>query len=356
MFKKRGNFSNTFNSGADLIRSVEYVDSEHQETIFIGGYRGTDSVQIAFSTKNRDLLVDLIAKFRALNLEVSNLDSEFLIIDLGTIRISTENKESLSKFLDTIDEMNPIGKEVKKEIYDTLGLKQISDFDEFVEELKGMINESRLEEALEKALSVENEDILYVVGNYCESISRLEWAIQCYQLIPEGNLHYHESNYRSAHLIMEIKNSNDQSEEFSSFDMLEEKNDHSLLDEEKMVSYMLKAEENTDNQRFIDIVYHQLSGGDGFTPDVDDVRVNEETLFSIARKTKSLRHENAGLKEENHALLSRLAMLEKELMKAKKDKKSEVSGYSSRGMFGKISGNSSDDQGDLLENSKTNSL
>lgn len=314
MYEKVGDFSNILNTGgAPLNRSVRYVNNQNEITIC--GYRGTADIRISFNTNDQALRDQLILQCRRYNLKIDKI----------SLVIATSDKTSLAKFLNIIDELSLIGNKIKKEIFDTLELKQIPNFDEFLEELKNLIKNIRIQKNLEKtlfeknksidikknicylldskvleqALSAEDENLLYLLGKYCEEISEPIWAIEFYKNIPKENPHYYEANYASAHLAIEhkIKKSDLLREETNS---LEAKLALSL--ELSCMLEAAKTDPNANAQRLVDQLYHTECGCEGLVPDVEGVAVNEETLAAMA--------------EQKKLLLDKCAFLEKKLAKS----------------------------------------
>lgn len=354
MSLKRGDYSRIFNAGDSLLnQEVSYVDVDmpigEQDSIGLYGYRD-GSVQIVFSMTDEGLQARLEQRSRDIRLPVSS----------GSIRpfdlsIYTKDKELLAKFLDIIDEMRPIGKEVKKEIFNTLELNRISDRDGFFAELKKMIDEANLDGALNKAFSVEDEDILHILGEYCESIPNLAWAIECYERIPEGNLHYVDSKVRLAHLLMLIKSSAEQLEIPTDEDSLDEKRPDgghlSLTYEEEVTINLLNANEasiaatgTSEVQPMVNRLYEGLCGRQLGQPFEFDVRTNSEAVISLAREMKLLQ--------------DRVALLEQQLVEAKMGQGSAglYHAYAPVGSSQKNSAPSSDSEKSNVKKNRRNSF
>ena len=270
VWHKEGDLSQILITAGDLTnRRVIYTDVINTEKITLYG-RSDNKIQIYYKTNNTRLLKELIK----LGLPVHSLDWEDGILCIGMMSLLSDDKKLLAIFLNTIDKLSPIGKATKKDMFNTLELKQISDMEGFIAELKSLIDASSLDDALQKAQSVEDDDILWILAQYCETSNKLSQALSFYKLIPADNPHYKEANFQSAHLCMQIKQSSELKRAVSLDEEEAKVDDINNPDQQRIIEeflFSLRAD-NPNSQRLVDQLYHQLSGGIGLEPVISKVK------------------------------------------------------------------------------------
>ncbi len=114
---KEGDFARVYDSGAELNRSVRYKNTrtlKDEEEIFIGGYRNTESKQICYQNKNKEILNAIEKKCKSLNLPI---DYDSLC---HTIRLSSSEKLQLASFILIIDSERTLGQDIYKDISNSL--------------------------------------------------------------------------------------------------------------------------------------------------------------------------------------------------------------------------------------------
>ena len=170
---KKGDFSQTFCSGAELIKQVVYKNVTHEPhaEISICGYIG-GGITIFFCSKQ--LINALLDKCKEAKLFV---EDDFCARDLGLTSIeansaSKQDKALLAQFLHCIDSVILLGKEVKREIFNTLNLDYIADEKSFYENLEKLIDEDKLEQATKIAQS-DDDDVLWKLGQCCENKQKI---------------------------------------------------------------------------------------------------------------------------------------------------------------------------------------
>lgn len=104
---KEGDFSRYYNSGANLNRYVEFKNKKTDETLFIGGYKRTDHLQIIY--RNKELAKTLLE--RCYDLEIPVEDDL-----IGGVILNSNNKSFIALFINTIAEMTAIPIETRDEM------------------------------------------------------------------------------------------------------------------------------------------------------------------------------------------------------------------------------------------------
>lgn len=108
-WNKEGDFSDHYNSGADLNRCVHY--KRNKEEIFIGGYRNTDNIKIIYRSENNSK--QLLEKCYDLEIPVED--------DLiGGIKLYSNNKIHLTTFINAIASIASLPKQTADNIISLL--------------------------------------------------------------------------------------------------------------------------------------------------------------------------------------------------------------------------------------------
>jgi tetratricopeptide (TPR) repeat protein len=313
---KKGDFSRAFNSGGELIRQVEYknVTNEPRVKVFIGGYY-SGSRRVIFRSK--ELIDGFLNKCKEAKLFV---EDDFCARNLGSTDVtvdstSKQDKKQLAQFINCIDSVIPLGKDIKKEIFNTLNLDQISDEKSFYDELEKLIDDGNVEEVIKKAKSVDDDHVFWKLGLYCEEKQKFSEAISIYQEIDKNNPHYYEANQQSACIVMQYLSAIDQSKQQLS---QQEKRQN----QEAEFKFLLRGNNHSCNQPIIDQHYHQLCGGSDLNPTIKNVGCNEETLISLASQTSVLKNENHQLQQKNIEQLAKIEELNNQIEQLKRSTRS----------------------------------
>lgn len=321
---KIGDFSNLFSKG----EPVKHTDvSKNSETITI--IHGATSHCIGFivHSSNKNLIGNLFNLCQTLQIPIS--DPKTLVMDLGELGFDSTGKPLLAKFLQAIHKIRPLPRDILEEIYTGLNLEQLFDPKGFLQDLIDLVNQSKFQDALDQAKSATYfYDILWDLGQFCESTGKITEAIQCYQAIPAPNPHYPKANIQIFHISMQLKESHD-----GSLDQDDEDPSASPARKKLEIQFgaLLKAS-GTEFQPVLDQIYHRLCGGDDLKPSVKNVKPNEETLLAMSLQMSELKLENQKLQEK-------VIELEKKLAKKPKPKKKVASALPSVttvGKFGKL--------------------
>src|SRR5207249_2677166 len=114
-----------------------------------------------------------------------------------TFEPKISEKKLLAKFFQTLDSIISLGKELKTDIFKSL---EIPLYDFSYEDLEKLITVNKHEEALQKAKSVDDDDYIWRLGQFCQNNNKIPQAIEFYQSILKGNPHFEEANETAAHL------------------------------------------------------------------------------------------------------------------------------------------------------------
>ena len=224
-------------------------------------------------------LTELAQKCKEQNIAVVKTDWPNLYDDtvaIISLSLITDDKISLSKFLNLIDELMPFNSNILQTIKTALNLNNLLD-DRFLQENIERIETGNIAEAIESAQSLDN-DAFWQLGEYCEQNGLINEALSFFQEINKENPHYTEANYRCAHLCMSGE-MNDLSEDSQKEHL------------ETVVRFMLRANQYGQYQEELDQFYYQLCGGNDFQPTIKNIRLEESTFIALARDIAKLRKE-----------------------------------------------------------------
>jgi hypothetical protein len=206
------------------------------------------------------------------------LQSEF---DWEThLRFSTDNKDLLKELMTCIHKFTPLDESTKKEIMQCLQISPLISLKEVIEILKT----GKFEVALARALESENPDIIYTLGQYCQTTypENMQWAIDCYQQIAENNPHFHQANQELLTVLMSdpatINNE-----------------DERIVHLEKLFYCAMNSGEV--NSQLTKQYFHELCGYTDLQPKIAEVKGDYEVLINLAGQIRGLVKMNASLLE-----------------------------------------------------------
>lgn len=277
-----------------LSRRVDYECGELN--LFIGGYDLTNIIIINLYLKDTDTLNKIKAECDQSKLPSIQYQIRIYTPSIISINTHSSNKDTLATFIKILDKHIHLGKKVKDEIFEALKIKKIADEKSFYTELQELVDISKFDEALNKAQTVEDDDAIWKLGQYCQSAQKLNEALKCYQNISSDNPHYQDAHEQMAHIIMQLDALNQSSSTLS----LDE-TDTDDTDKEKLkvkLEHMFNAKASQDNQTWIDRTFHQLCGGTTFSPVVTNVQPNAATLFALAQQIEAQRQQILNLEKK----------------------------------------------------------
>lgn len=191
------------------------------------------------------------------------------------LELPITEKKQFTAFLNTIQQFLPIAS-IKKDILDTIGVKAIIDETAFYNELKLLIEDQKINVALQKIENVEDEHVSLKLGILFEEYEKYSEAMELYQEIPPENPNYSEANNRAADILFHYVRSCPSMEQ-------EEQMKHL----KSIIRFMLRAG-NEENQQLLDRRFSELCASKFSTPLISDVKVDENTLLALASHTASL--------------------------------------------------------------------
>ncbi|TAK71563.1 MAG: hypothetical protein EPO11_11145 [Gammaproteobacteria bacterium] len=310
---KQGNFETIHFYGPDipLERRVTHLNTDENKKIAefdICGYRDSEEIYIQVHFTDKKFREDLHG---ACSKEIQTLmDFSIKYHSQEIAGLQTHDKEILKDFLLGMHQLDTFDAQLKEDLAKpplSIELPPIKDIQEL---LTAVANANAdFNTICSQAKQTNDVHALWTIGQYYEEkMQDTEKAIACYQEIAPESPDYQQANLRLAELILQPLFAAKSQQISLTADEVEE------YDSQYFDCMLNAADGNDETQKFVDSIYADRCGEDGFNPTIKKVGRNTPTLIKVAaemkklnERVKALEAKNGALEEENAALRKQLA-------------------------------------------------
>ena len=126
----------------------------------------------------------------------------FLLWASSKYVLSNHEIHQFGDYLNVVNQFLSI-KSIKKELFNTLGIKAILNEPEFYAELENFILDEKIDAALNAIANIDDEHVSWKLANLLEKHGKFSEAFSLYQEIPLNNIHYRDANERAENLLLQ---------------------------------------------------------------------------------------------------------------------------------------------------------